>query len=220
MSKKSTTAEFSWEDLRRECKRGQVTWALWREFSGHTDIQADEAVPELFDSRIRTLFKLGIPIPNERKPGQPGVDIVYSTYHAVELATALRLQETNGLNQAEAAFVVQFLRRGRGDRSHEQQGLPFYFRRALNDPAPIFLVFAFKRTQKFKPPKWAVWEGRGDPPSVDAFYCEGFQSLESWLAMQINAGASSWTVLEIGGMARRITKNLREAPRVGRGRAV
>jgi hypothetical protein len=53
--------------------------------------------------------ELGVPLTDEEKPGQPGINIEYTAYNAFELAAALTCQDT-GLKQSEVAFFIRHSR--------------------------------------------------------------------------------------------------------------
>jgi hypothetical protein len=92
-------------------KRGQIVWAAWQAFSHHHSLDPRrDKIPTRFLTRVRTMNQLGVPLADKQKPGQPGIDIEYSGYHAFELAVALVCQDI-GLKQAEVAALVQDTRK-------------------------------------------------------------------------------------------------------------
>src|SRR5262245_61740008 len=87
-------------------KRGQVIWAVWRAFSHLGQDPRPEQVPATFKTRVRKMGELGVPLSENEKPGQSGIDIEYTAYNAFELAVALTCQD-NGLKQSEVAFFIR-----------------------------------------------------------------------------------------------------------------
>src|SRR4051794_27814200 len=85
-------------------KKGQVVWSLWKTFS-----EGAEKMPAAFLARIRKLGELGVPLSDQERPGQAGVDIDHSIEHAFELGVALKCLDI-GLKQSEVAFFISHIR--------------------------------------------------------------------------------------------------------------
>lgn len=85
-------------------KRGQVVAALWRAVG-----PGRGKVHPTFSTRVRKLGQLGVPLSEEERPGQAGIDIDYTAEHAFELGVALKCLDI-GLKQGEVAFFTQHIR--------------------------------------------------------------------------------------------------------------
>jgi hypothetical protein len=85
-------------------KRGQVASSIWRAFT-----LRDEPVPAAFNAKIKKLAQLDIPLTEAERSGQPGVDNLYTHYHAFELGVALKMVDA-GFKQGEVAIFVKHVR--------------------------------------------------------------------------------------------------------------
>jgi hypothetical protein len=110
-------------------QRGQAEWALWQMFTH----DRGTPVPKVFNSRIRKLWELGIPVPVEERQG-PGPAFEYSLYHCFELMVALRLQEA-GLVHSEIGALIYW----------ERASLRKHFDMIdIEQISPVFFTFCFQ----------------------------------------------------------------------------
>jgi hypothetical protein len=87
-----------------EFKKGQVVKAVWRAFT-----MRNEPAPPSFNAKIKKLAELGIPLSDDERVGQPGMNNSYTSFQAFELGVALKLVDA-GYKQGEVAIYIKHVR--------------------------------------------------------------------------------------------------------------
>jgi hypothetical protein len=149
-------------------KKGQLVWALWSTFS-----EGSGKMPSAFLARIRKLGELGVPLSEQERPGQAGVDVEYTVEQIFEIAVALKCLDV-GLKQSEVAYFI----------SHVREDLRREYSLIMANPAaPGLNILARDRPES--PRHFVVAgedpKGLGDPNRIkraDTSYYMTFRSME------------------------------------------
>lgn len=222
-------------------KRGQVVWAVWRAFS-RVYPPSREPVPKSFETRVRKMGELGVPLSEEERPGQSGIDIEYTGYNAFELAVALTCQD-NGFKQSEVAFFISKIRsdlRVCYDRimaSRPSPGEPIKAKDRPNSPRRMvirteeptglgdpsrakladlscFMLFRYVEIRK----AWGSGN-RHRPYWLKPRFCYGLTELAEEMDRIANTPPESTRiVIELSNLAVIVASSLKEAPTMRRGR--
>jgi hypothetical protein len=179
--------------------RGQVVWAVWRLFSQGSA----RPVPKMFEGRIRKLWELGIPIPQEERPGG-GAAFEYTLYHCFELLVALMIWDSGFGKFREFEAFVKAIR----------PELCEHFKGIMKDRAiPVFLVFRLFELQIFG----GAYEGKrpGSMVLYLAKFCKGHEELTEEMK-RLRGGVRG--VIELTGIVEPLTTLLPQAPEVRKGR--
>ena len=176
-------------------KRGQVHHAVWNGAFRHRSLPG-QSPPSRFLTRCRRLAEQGVPIREEDKPQQPGLDIAYEPFHAFELALALAIEDM-GLNQKAVANFVK--------RRH---GLRQRYKDIMKDPEqPCVLVFRLSEINErniFRLPTLIGMNYRTEAEAHED------------LARMIRGG-DRLMFITLNLMAKNVTDALRAAPETKRG---
>ena len=176
--------------------RGQVEWAVWQLFA----IDRTTPVPKVFNSRIRKLWEVGIPIQPEERTGT-GPAFEYTLYHCFELAFALRLQDAGFAKHSELGQLVYWQRRS----------LKENFDMILtNQHDRVYFAFRFSDFEEAEPDFL-----RGIFSLAEPGYFIGVETLTESLA---KLKGHARMVIELAGLVEHLKIFLAKAPEFKKGR--
>ena len=226
-------------------KRGQVEWALWRAANFSRALVSKER-PPIFATRIKRLLDADRELDADEVEAKApfafvpfgegrGIESVFAPFNVFCLAVALDLLDV-GFKQGEIVVVMRHLRPqlerwfpdllsrpSLGDRQNrrasEHPELPVIQRDGRQDVADARVFVILNRVEMTEVLSLPKTKGKSNVPAfLEPEICEGVAGLESVLDKLLPHHRRTVIVIEIAAAAQIVTKFLKQAPRLLRGR--